>query len=327
MAYHTDHYSIDPLERMTRPGADQYRNIYHKTPTKRKYEEVDIDEYDTITDHGYFSQSPMHSNGAYHCPNQHRTTCDCRLCCQDDDMVSSRRPPRDQFTGYAWPPYQSTLRNIYENTPTKVACCQPRRCYTDVKHIENIHRPSRPSPVPRTCLTSRKRLSFDSSNHERQTDSSQEFKFSHVRDLRYDMESVDVRYTPKSELCANNINNEGPRMPPCRTHVQQSSSDREGLLYTCPLQPAETGTSGRQSQSIHGSRQTTHQGPNSASSCKCSSLKHGFITLAANAFSNIKRKDSSAESFQQFKTEVDRTNEFLKQTLEILTTFKDLCGH
>ncbi|XP_067654244.1 uncharacterized protein [Haliotis asinina] len=318
MSCYSQHCSFGPLDRMTGQSPGQYRAAYHKTPTKRKYEEVDTDEYGSVIDHGYYSPSPVYSHGP-------QNMSDCGRCCQDDAGVGSRRPPRDQFTGYVWQPHQSTLRNICETTPAKAACCQRRRCYTDTKHLENTHHLSR-CTVPWTCLKSRKRLCFDSSNHERQSDSSSEFKFTHVRDLRYDMESLDVRATPKSEFFFN-VNNEGPRIQPCFTPVHQATAGGQLPLCNSPLQTLESGTSTHQRQRIHGNLQTASQSTTNSRSCKCADLQQGFVTLAANAFINLRRKDSSAESFQQFKTEIDRTNEFLKQTLEMLTTFQDLCGH
>lgn len=61
--------------------------------------------------------------------------------------------------------------------------------------------------------------------------------------------------------------------------------------------------------------------------CTCAVMEKQFLQMAENAYKNIRRKDSSAEGFEQFRKELVATNEVLKDSLNVLKNMKDMCEH
>lgn len=61
--------------------------------------------------------------------------------------------------------------------------------------------------------------------------------------------------------------------------------------------------------------------------CTCAVMEKQFLQMAENAYKNIRRKDSSAEGFEQFRKELVATNEVLKDSLNVLKNMKEMCEH
>ncbi|ESO87887.1 hypothetical protein LOTGIDRAFT_234876 [Lottia gigantea] len=53
-------------------------------------------------------------------------------------------------------------------------------------------------------------------------------------------------------------------------------------------------------------------------SCTCSLMEEHFLQMAETAYKNIRRKDTSPASFEQFKRELTHTNDILKESVDIL---------
>ncbi|XP_050399433.1 uncharacterized protein LOC126816724 [Patella vulgata] len=61
--------------------------------------------------------------------------------------------------------------------------------------------------------------------------------------------------------------------------------------------------------------------------CTCSVMAEHYLQMAEAAYKNIRRKDSSPASFEQFKRELCQTNDILKESVDILTDMKKMCKH
>jgi hypothetical protein len=49
--------------------------------------------------------------------------------------------------------------------------------------------------------------------------------------------------------------------------------------------------------------------------------------MAENAYKNIRRHDTSADGFAQFRKELTETNSILKESLTVLNNMKAFCEH
>ena len=61
--------------------------------------------------------------------------------------------------------------------------------------------------------------------------------------------------------------------------------------------------------------------------CSCSEMEKQFLSMAENAYKNIRRQDMSTEGFAQFRKELNDTNEILKESMGILEGIKECCEH
>ncbi|XP_060075208.1 uncharacterized protein LOC132554893 [Ylistrum balloti] len=61
--------------------------------------------------------------------------------------------------------------------------------------------------------------------------------------------------------------------------------------------------------------------------CSCAVMEKQFLNMAENAYKNIRRQDTSAEGFAQFRKELGDTNDILKESLQVLQHMKEFCEH
>jgi len=61
--------------------------------------------------------------------------------------------------------------------------------------------------------------------------------------------------------------------------------------------------------------------------CSCEEVEEQILQMAKGAFSNIRRRDTSASAHEQFRKELQQTNEIVKDSLEIVNSLKLLCRH
>jgi hypothetical protein len=56
-------------------------------------------------------------------------------------------------------------------------------------------------------------------------------------------------------------------------------------------------------------------------------MERQFLQMAENAYKNIRRHDTSADGFAQFRKELTETNSILKESLTVLNNMKAFCEH
>jgi hypothetical protein len=56
-------------------------------------------------------------------------------------------------------------------------------------------------------------------------------------------------------------------------------------------------------------------------------MERQFLQMAENAYKNIRRHDTSADGFAQFRKELTETNSILKESLTVLNNMKEFCEH
>ncbi|XP_059154225.1 uncharacterized protein LOC131939757 [Physella acuta] len=61
--------------------------------------------------------------------------------------------------------------------------------------------------------------------------------------------------------------------------------------------------------------------------CTCQQIEATILKIAEDAYSKIKRKDCTPSSFEQFKKELQQTNELVKETVEAYNAIKLVCSH
>ncbi|PVD36249.1 hypothetical protein C0Q70_03227 [Pomacea canaliculata] len=61
--------------------------------------------------------------------------------------------------------------------------------------------------------------------------------------------------------------------------------------------------------------------------CACAALQSNFLRMAETAYRSIRRKDTSAASFEQFKRELTQTNYLLKESASLIACIKQMCEH
>lgn len=61
--------------------------------------------------------------------------------------------------------------------------------------------------------------------------------------------------------------------------------------------------------------------------CTCQQVEEQMLQMAKNAYKNIRRRDDTPASFEQFKKELGQTNTIIKDSMEIMHTLKILCRH
>lgn len=61
--------------------------------------------------------------------------------------------------------------------------------------------------------------------------------------------------------------------------------------------------------------------------CSCAVMERQFLQMAENAYKNIRRHDTSADGFAQFRKELTETNQILKDSLTVLNNMKEFCEH
>lgn len=61
--------------------------------------------------------------------------------------------------------------------------------------------------------------------------------------------------------------------------------------------------------------------------CSCAIMERQFLQMAENAYKNIRRHDTSADGFAQFRKELTETNSILKESLTVLNNMKAFCEH
>lgn len=61
--------------------------------------------------------------------------------------------------------------------------------------------------------------------------------------------------------------------------------------------------------------------------CSCAIMERQFLQMAENAYKNIRRHDTSADGFAQFRKELTETNQILKDSLTVLNNMKEFCEH
>lgn len=61
--------------------------------------------------------------------------------------------------------------------------------------------------------------------------------------------------------------------------------------------------------------------------CSCAIMERNFLQMAENAYKNIRRHDTSADGFAQFRKELTETNKILKDSLTVLNNMKEFCEH
>ena len=63
------------------------------------------------------------------------------------------------------------------------------------------------------------------------------------------------------------------------------------------------------------------------SNCACSEMEKHFMEMATSAYKSIRRCDGTIRSFEQFKEELTKTNEVIKDSMELLQSVRRLCVH
>ena len=63
------------------------------------------------------------------------------------------------------------------------------------------------------------------------------------------------------------------------------------------------------------------------SNCACSEMEKHFMEMATSAYKSIRRCDGTISSFEQFKKELTKTNEVIKDSMELLPNVRRLCVH
>ncbi|XP_005105349.3 uncharacterized protein LOC101861459 [Aplysia californica] len=61
--------------------------------------------------------------------------------------------------------------------------------------------------------------------------------------------------------------------------------------------------------------------------CTCHEVEEQILQMARGAFANIRRRDTSASAHEQFRKELQQTNDIIRDSLEIMNTLKLLCKH
>ena len=61
--------------------------------------------------------------------------------------------------------------------------------------------------------------------------------------------------------------------------------------------------------------------------CACSLMEKHFMEMATSAYKSIRRCDGTIGSFEQFKEELTKTNEVIKDSMELLQSVRRLCVH
>ncbi|XP_064596192.1 uncharacterized protein LOC135462839 [Liolophura sinensis] len=179
------------------------------------------------------------------------------------------------------------------------------------------------------------------------------------RDLR--MYSYQDDIDPQKENCSQSAASPRPRdyplypywaeipvSPECSSRPPSEASPRrlkrkqvfaEDTEFITPYQKVESsgsgGTGERLLEMLNPSKRACYDygdiGPSQSRdhhvNCACSMMESHFLQMTECAYRNIRRKDSSRESFEQFNRELTQTNSVLKESVNILRAIQQICSH